>query len=153
VIKICRLTACLLIIGLLVLPAALSTKGKRGATLVVTRLDGTLVSGELIAVKLDSLPLLDTGAADLSVDFGDIPSVRIVRRSKIGKGVLYGFLGGALGGAVWGAAPTCLCERWARCPSQSTICEAAMASEAQPRFWVSSASRNAALSRKKFICR
>jgi hypothetical protein len=99
-----RSVAAALVAVVLTLPAGLSAKAKRGATLVVTRLDGTQVSGELIAVKPDTLLLLNAGAADLSVPFGDIHSVRIVRRSKIGKGVLYGFLAGALGGAVWGAA-------------------------------------------------
>jgi hypothetical protein len=85
-------------------PPGLAAKQKRGTTLIVTKLDGTQVSGELIAVKPESLLLLAGGTADLSVPLGEIQTVRIVRKSKIGKGMLYGFLAGALGGAAWGAA-------------------------------------------------
>lgn len=101
-IKICRLTACLLIIGLLVLPAALSAKAKRGATLVVTRADGTQVMGELIAVRPDSLVLLSPSGADVSVGSAEIASVRIVRPSKIGKGALWGGVSGVLAGGLLG---------------------------------------------------
>jgi len=41
---------------------------------------------------------------DESVDLADIKTVRIVRRSRAGKGALYGFLVGAAGGALWGSA-------------------------------------------------
>ncbi len=86
--------ASLLAVLILVLPAELMAKGRRGATLVVTRLDGTQVSGELISVKPDTLLLLTPGAADLSVPLTDIRTVRIVRRSKAGT---FGLIGGAAG--------------------------------------------------------
>jgi hypothetical protein len=75
-------------------PAGIAAEGRKGADLVVTRLDGTLVSGELIAVKTDSLLLLAAGGADLSVPLRDIRTVRIVRRSKAGT---FGLVGGAAG--------------------------------------------------------
>lgn len=92
-----------LIISFLVLPTDLSAKEKRGAELVVTRLDGSQVSGELIAVKRESLLLLSNGR-DESIDLADIKTVRIVKKSLAGKGALYGFLAGAVGGALWGSA-------------------------------------------------
>jgi hypothetical protein len=93
-----------LAVSLLVLPAGLSAKERRGAELVVTRLDGSQVSGELIAVKRDSLLLLNNVGRDESTDLAEIKSVRLVRKSRAGKGALYGFLVGAAGGALWGSA-------------------------------------------------
>ncbi|MBE3112562.1 MAG: hypothetical protein IMZ46_18975, partial [Acidobacteria bacterium] len=82
-----------LVISLLALPADLSAKEKRGATLIVTRLDGSQVAGELIAVKSDSLLLLSYGR-DESIDLAGIKSVKIVRKSRAG---LFAGIGGAAG--------------------------------------------------------
>jgi len=98
-----KLIASVLIISFLIFPADLSAKERRGANLIVTRLDGSQLSGELIAVKRDSLLLLSNGR-DESIDLADVKTVRIVKKSLAGKGALYGFLAGALGGALWGSA-------------------------------------------------
>ena len=98
-----KLIASALVVSFLVLPAGLSAKERRGADLIVTKLDGSQLSGELIAVKRDSLLLLSNGR-DESVDLADIKTVRIVKKSLAGKGALYGFLAGALGGAGVGLA-------------------------------------------------
>jgi hypothetical protein len=98
-----KLIAPALIILLLFIPANVSAKERRGANLIVTRLDGSQVSGELIAVKSDSLLLLSYGR-DESIDLADIKTVRIVKKSLAGKGALYGFLAGAAGGAGVGLA-------------------------------------------------
>jgi hypothetical protein len=98
-----KFIASALVISFLILPAGLSAKERRGANLIVTRLDGSQVSGELIAVKRDSLLLLSNGR-DLSIDLADIKTVRIVKKSLAGKGALYGFLAGAVGGAGVGLA-------------------------------------------------
>ena len=85
--------------SLLMMPSGLSAKEKRGADLVVARADGSLVEGELIAVKRDSLLLLSDRGRDESVELSDVRSVRIVRRSRAGRfggvGALLGFAGGA----------------------------------------------------------
>jgi hypothetical protein len=90
-----------LVVWILVIPRGLAAGGRRGANLVVTRLDGTRVSGELIAVKPASLLLL-AGSASASVELTDIKSVRILRPSKAGlfAGLAgaAGFIGGALAG-------------------------------------------------------
>lgn len=86
-----RLACVSLIILVAVAPVAAQTGQRRGADLVVTRLDGTRVSGELIAVKPDSILLLDR-ATDVSVGLADIRSVRIVRRSPIILLTVAGFL-------------------------------------------------------------
>ena len=85
-----------LLAGLLGLPAGLSAKQRRGADLIVTRLDGSQASGELIAVRSDSLLLLSE-AQDLSVAFAGVRSVRIVRRSH---SALFAGIGGAAGAAA-----------------------------------------------------
>jgi hypothetical protein len=91
-----KLIASVLIISFLIIPADLSAKESRGANLVVTRLDGSQVSGELIAVKRDSLLLLSNGR-DESIDLADIKTVRIVRKSRAG---LFAGIGGAAGATL-----------------------------------------------------
>ncbi|MCJ7488498.1 MAG: hypothetical protein MUQ25_20345 [Candidatus Aminicenantes bacterium] len=90
-----------LVVLFLSIPAGLSAKEKRGANLIVTRLDGSQVIGELIAVKRDSLLLLSYGR-DESIDLADVKTVRIVRRSRSGQGAMLGFVGGVLTGAILG---------------------------------------------------
>ncbi len=75
-------------------------KEKRGATVVVTRLDGSRVSGELAAVRPDALLLLSDGR-DESIGFADIETIRIKKRSRAG---LFGLLGVAAGVVFTGAA-------------------------------------------------
>ncbi|MCJ7611461.1 MAG: hypothetical protein MUP19_04295, partial [Candidatus Aminicenantes bacterium] len=88
-----KLIVSALIISLLVIPGNVAAKDRRGADLVVTRLDGSQVSGELIAVKRDSLLLLSYGR-DESIDLTDVKTVRIVRKSRAG---LFAGLAGAAG--------------------------------------------------------
>jgi hypothetical protein len=75
------------------LPNGLEAKGRQGASLVVTRIDGSSAAGELIAVRQDSLLLLSAGK-DLTVDLADIETVRVLRKSRT---LLFAGLGGALG--------------------------------------------------------
>jgi hypothetical protein len=98
-----KLVATFLAFLILVLPAALSARERRGANLVITLKDGRYVAGELIAVKPDSLLLLNPNGKDESIAVADIAIIRIVRRSKAWQGLLIGFVPGAVGGAVWGA--------------------------------------------------
>ncbi len=84
----------------LVLPAPASSKEKRGAQLVVTKLDGREVGGELIAVKDNSLLLLDGAGGDEAVNATDIRTIKIVRKSHAGGLAIGGALVGALGGLV-----------------------------------------------------
>jgi hypothetical protein len=91
---------------IVVLPAALSAREKRGAELVITLKDGHYTSGELIAVKPDSLLLL--AGKDESVDLVGIRSIRIVRRSKAGLGAAYGALAGGLILGLIAALDPCL---------------------------------------------
>ncbi|MGZ5469387.1 MAG: hypothetical protein ACXWG5_09565 [Candidatus Aminicenantales bacterium] len=107
------LFAAVLVASFSLLPADLSAKGKRGATLVITRTDGTLVTGELIAAKPDSLLLLSTAGQDKSVGLGEIKSVRIVRRSHTLLLAAIGFAPGAVaGGLAMSSDPEI--ETWAK---------------------------------------
>lgn len=82
------------------LPNGLEAKGRHGASLVVTRVDGSSAAGELIAVKPDSLLLLSE-SRDLSIARAEVRTVRIVRRSH---GALFAGIGGAAGAAVGATA-------------------------------------------------
>jgi len=110
-----------LIFSLLVLSVNLYAKERRGATLIIQRksdqikkirLEGTPwetsvitgISGELIAVKPNSLLLLNAEGKDVSVGIADIKIIKIVKKSNVGKGALTGSLiGGGLGVLVGGA--------------------------------------------------
>lgn len=89
--------------GLMAPAAGPSAKNRRGADLVVTRLGGR-VAGELVAVKPDSLLLLTAEGRDESVAKSDFRAIRIVRRSRAGRGALIGALGGISAGVGLGLA-------------------------------------------------
>lgn len=80
----------------------LSARERRGSDLVITLKDGQTVTGELIAVKQDSLLLLNSVGKDESVDIAGIGSIRIVMKSRGGTGFLIGFFAGAIVGGVAG---------------------------------------------------
>ena len=73
---------------------------KKGAKLKVEKNDGQQVTGELIAVKEDSLLLLDSETiSDLSVDIKDIKAITIVKKSLGFQFMVYGALAGVLYGS------------------------------------------------------
>jgi hypothetical protein len=89
--------------SLVMLSVNLYAKERRGAKLIVTKLDGLLTEGELITVKPNSLLLLDTEGKDVSIDIVDIKVIRILKKSKTLLGAGLGFLiGTAVGAAVGG---------------------------------------------------
>jgi hypothetical protein len=98
-----RIITCL-VLGALGLagPASLSAKGRRGAEIIVSRLDGSGVKGELIAVKPDSLLLFGDGR-DVSIGLAEVHTLVIVRRSKGGLLAGIGGAAGAAAGATVGA--------------------------------------------------
>lgn len=103
-----RFIAWILVVSLLVMPASLSAKQRRGAQLIVTRLDGSQVSGELIAVKPDSLLLLSEGK-DVSIGLADVHTVVIVRRSHA---ALFAGIGGVAGAAAGATAGAYVFNKW-----------------------------------------
>lgn len=97
-----KLVAAILAILMLALPGTLSAAKWRGIDIIVTTQDGRQFRGELIAVKSNSLVLLDAERKDQSILLAEIKNIKIRRRSKALQGLLYGFLAGAVGGAIWG---------------------------------------------------
>ena len=95
-----KVTAIGLVLLLLSLPTLLSARERRGAKLVITLKDGQTVSGELIAVKPDSLLLF--AGKDESVDLVAIKSIRIVKKDKALLGAICGLLAGDAAGIIYG---------------------------------------------------
>jgi hypothetical protein len=72
-----------LVLSLLLLSIPLTAKEKKGADLMVRKTDGTEVRGELIAVKENSVVLMDgNSGADVTVGVDDISLIKIVKKSK-----------------------------------------------------------------------
>jgi len=84
--------------------ASLRTTGgkreKHGATLLIKKKDGQLITGELITVKPHSLLLLDTEGKVVSIDIEEIKVIRIVKKSKFWKGARIGGFIGVIAGAL-----------------------------------------------------
>ncbi len=72
---------------------------KKGAEIIVQKRGGLKVRGELIAVKEDSLLLMERESdRDVSVDVREIRTILIVKKPKLN----YGFFGGLLVGGTLG---------------------------------------------------
>jgi hypothetical protein len=93
-----------LMFSLMMLSMNLYAKERRGAKLIVTKLDGQQIKGELITIKPNSLLLLDTEGKDVSVGIEEIKVIRVVKKSwhSIGMGMGIGGLIGAGIGALVG---------------------------------------------------
>lgn len=78
-----------------VFPARLFCDEKQGANIIVNLIDRPPAGGELLAVREDSLILMDTNLkTGLTIDFRDIKSVQIIRKSQVFLGMLGGFAAG-----------------------------------------------------------
>lgn len=95
--------AFLLVLSLLSMSGiSLARERKHDAKLLIQKKDGELIKDELIAVKSESLLIL--GTTDISIGYGEVRSIKIIKKSKVGKGLLFGFLAGGSGGALMGLA-------------------------------------------------
>ena len=98
-----------LIFSFLILSGNLYAKKRSGAGLVIQKKDGKQEAGELIAVKQNSLLLLDYKGVDLSVNIGEIRVIEIMKKSKTlvsgGIGLVSGAAIGALIGYLQGDDP------------------------------------------------
>jgi hypothetical protein len=119
-----KLVSLFLVFSLSVLSANLYAKEKRGAKLIIqkkgdqvrqvenTRYKNTPwepsvmtgIRGEIIAVKPNSLLLLDTEGKDVSIDIADIKVITIVKKSKMLQGSGIGLFVGGTAGAILGFA-------------------------------------------------
>lgn len=90
-----------IVAGLLVMPAGLWARTKRGALVVAAKSDGIQVKGELVSVQPDSLLILRGGDV-LTIPRNKVHSVTLMRRSRMASSALKGFIFGALPGVAWG---------------------------------------------------
>ncbi|MFX0196539.1 MAG: hypothetical protein ACFFCW_10480 [Candidatus Hodarchaeota archaeon] len=77
-------------------------KERRGAKIEIWGKGDIYIEGELIAVKQNSLLLLNTEGKDESVDIADIEVIRVKKKPNVGQGLLYGLLIGGGGGVLSG---------------------------------------------------
>jgi len=91
----------LLVVFLLILPADLPAKKKKGAQLKVTKKDGEIINGELIQVKQKSLLLITNSETGATIDINEIRKIRIKKKSKALIGALLGSYIGIISGALY----------------------------------------------------
>lgn len=108
--KMKMLTVFCLITALLFSP--LSGMDDHGANVVITKKDGTLTRGELLAVKLNALVVSvdeSSPVGNASIAIEDIGNVKVIKKSRVEKGMLWGGLIcggiGAVGGLIAGDDP------------------------------------------------
>jgi hypothetical protein len=98
-----KLISLYLVFSILCLYGNLYANERLGANLVIQKTDGQQINGELIAVKENSLLIKEhDSGADGTAIVGEIKIITIVKKSKRGKGALYGFGLGAIGGGLAG---------------------------------------------------
>ena len=92
---------CLIII---LIAQLLEAKEKRGAEVLIRKTNKTEVRGELIAVKSDSLLILDfkTGV-DITTYVNEIDNIKVIKKSHPWRGAGIGFLTGVVSGIIYGA--------------------------------------------------
>jgi len=90
------------ILVLALLTPGLAAKERRGAQLVVTKKDKTVIKGELLAVREENFLIMDGSTSDaISVSVADIAFVKVVNRAK-GALILAGVAVGGAGGGILG---------------------------------------------------
>jgi hypothetical protein len=94
-----------LVFSMLLLSANMFAQGRKGADLIIQKKNGAQVRGELIAVKQNSLLMLERDSgADVTIPINDIQVIQIVKKSQLFLGVLAGgLIAGAFGTIVEGS--------------------------------------------------
>jgi hypothetical protein len=92
---------------LIAFPSESLAKEKRGAKLQIQKKDATYLTGELIAVKKESLLLVDSDTAvDIAVALDDIEVIEILKKPKLligaGIGLVFGAAVGTGSGFILG---------------------------------------------------
>jgi hypothetical protein len=76
---------------------------KHGAELEIQKKDGQSVRGELLTVKDNSLLVMESGPlSGISVDISDVHKIKILKKSRLLKGLGFGLLIGGGSGALLG---------------------------------------------------
>lgn len=104
------------LLGLLFLVSGSSAKEKdNGALILVQKIDGQRIEGELLAVKDTNLILMDSGnLSGITEDIHEISTIQILKKSKFFKGLGYGLLIGGGSGALLGLLSGDDQEGWVR---------------------------------------
>jgi len=98
-----KATSLFLVFSLAVLSSGLFAKERRGAELVIQRMNGKQVRGELVAVKRASLLIMEfKSAATRDINLEEIKVIRVIGKSKAGEWTFLGFIIGATIGAFSG---------------------------------------------------
>jgi uncharacterized membrane protein len=98
-----RFSVVLLAAVLLISPEVLLAKPRRGGHVVIQFKNQSELNGELIAVRGNSLLILDSAGSDTSVDLAEVAQLHLhPRKSKRANAALVGGLVGAAGGAALG---------------------------------------------------
>jgi len=74
---------------------------KRGAEFIIQKKDGQQIKGELIAVKPNSLLLLNTEGKDVSINIEDIKIIKVVEKPKVTRYLLMGAIWGPVGYSIF----------------------------------------------------
>ena len=98
-----RVVALFLVCAIVAFSAIAPAKERRGAGLIVQKVAGEEIKGELIAVKQNSLLLMESGK-DVSIELNEIRSITVVRKSKVLLWTSLGLLAGGAGGTLLGYA-------------------------------------------------
>jgi hypothetical protein len=94
-----KFASLILMLSISLLSGNVFAKERKGADVIIQRVDGIRVKGELIAVKQESILLLtkDLGI-DMTIDLRDIRVIKIVRGSyALAGGIIGLIIGGVIG--------------------------------------------------------
>jgi hypothetical protein len=93
----------IVIMTLALIVPSLAAKERKGASITVTKLDGKVIKGELLAVKGENLILLDRSTSSgVTESLLEIKTIKVVNKSKRVNGLVMGALAGALYGVLFG---------------------------------------------------
>lgn len=94
-----KILALFVVFSLVIDSGNLVGKERLGAELGIQKKDGQQVSGELIAVRQDFLLLVETDSGEVVlININKIKRITIGKKSRVRKGIFYGFLlGGGIG--------------------------------------------------------
>jgi len=94
-----RFILILIVTFLFVLAGSINARQKAGAEVVVQKIEGTKVEGELLKVKENSLVVHQMDSGGISIPIAEIAKIRVIKKTKWGKGLLWGMVAGAGTGA------------------------------------------------------
>jgi hypothetical protein len=90
-----------LVFSVLLLSGNMFAKGRKGADLIINSADGYQVRGELIAVRQNSILLMERDSGrDVNIDVGKVRKIRVMKKADALWGGIIGFGTGAITATV-----------------------------------------------------